>query len=245
MAFIRSRKWFHVGDHRRHDICGTVRHYERMTYVQPLISVDVVPLCLSQDDHCGVDVILGERLFEPFKGDLALPGVLLQHELVREAAARALDEKVGVSDKSVHIVDSGVFDNPDRDPRGPTLSISHLAAVRPHTKISEHSIRMPLENLPALPFDHSSIITAAAQTLLQGMWVDRDITRAFLGDTFSTRDAGRVQRSLLRFLNGTDEGFDAANLGRKIQGSAWVRRLPQVGTSSAGGGRPPALWTWS
>lgn len=213
------------------------------TYQQPLISVDVVPLQLDLEAGC-VNVVLGERIFEPFLGQLALPGVLLQHELAREAATRALSEKTGIAPESVAIADTGVFDNPDRDPRGPTLSIAHLAVLEPTTVRGARGRAVPLTEAVGLPFDHDSIITAAAKTLLDALWRDPQLTRQLLGETFSSRDAGSAQRSLERAVFGEPVTLDAANLGRKIANNDWVTRTEDTGAISPSGGRPPVMWRW-
>lgn len=213
------------------------------TYEQPLISVDVVPLQLDRQTGC-VTVVLGERIFEPFLGQLALPGVLLQHELAREAATRALREKTGIDVEAVTIADTGVFDNPDRDPRGPTLSIAHLAVLDPSTVAGGRGRVVPLTEAAGLPFDHDSIVKAAAKTLLDSLWQDAALTRQLLGATFSSRDAGNAQRSLEDVVHGEPVTRDAANLGRKLANSDWVARTEDTGAISPAGGRPPAMWRW-
>lgn len=208
---------------------------------QPLISVDVVPLQLDRSSG-GVNVVLGRRLFEPYLDQLALPGVLLTHELVREAAHRALAEKVGVD--GVQILDAGVFDNPDRDPRGPTLAIAHAAVLSPDAAVGGRGVPVPVEDAVGLPFDHDSIVRAGAEALLNALWRDKDITRQALGETFSSRDAGCLQRALTTLVEGVPVELDAANLTRRIAKSGWVTKLPATGKPAASGGRPPAMWQW-
>lgn len=212
-----------------------------MNASQPLISVDVVPL--QRDPDGGVNVILGARLFEPFLGELALPGVLLQHELVREAAGRALRDKTGITDHA-SLVDAGVFDNPDRDPRGPTLSIAHLAALSPGTDHGANGRAMPLHEATGLPFDHDSIVRAGAKALLRELWQDKAVTQHFMGETFSTRDAVQTQKALLA-STGVGSAIDASNLSRKIAGTGWVTRTRASGDVGSSGGRPPAVWAWA
>lgn len=210
---------------------------------QPLISVDVVPLQLDRDSG-EINVVLGRRLFEPFIHELALPGVLLTHELVKEAASRALREKVSVDVSEAAVLDAGVFDNPDRDPRGPTLAIAHAAVLAPGATIGERGVPTPLQNVSGLPFDHDSIVRAGAAALLAALWRDKDITRQALGETFSSRDAGCLQRALTTRVDGAPAELDAANLARRIAKSGWVQRLPDTGKPAASGGRPPAMWKW-
>ena len=93
-----------------------------------LVSVDVLALRFSRAAR-QLELGVAARLWEPFKDQLALPGVLLgDGERLREAALRALTGKLGVADSDVRGVGQVVtFDEPTRDPRGPTLSVAMWA----------------------------------------------------------------------------------------------------------------------
>src|SRR3546814_10554338 len=71
------------------------------------------------------------RQAEPYTGQLALPGVLLgAGERLQDAARRAVTTKLGIPDEKILV--SGqltVFDEPNRDPRGPTLSVTMWAVI--------------------------------------------------------------------------------------------------------------------
>lgn len=207
---------------------------------QPLVSIDTVPFVL-RDGHWSV--ILGIREFEPYAGQAALPGVLLKPmERLEEAALRALETKVNVPAEDVlFLMNTGAFDNPDRDPRGPTLSIAHVAVIDP-TDEPEGAVHHLLTGRAELPFDHSAIIKSAAKAVLDALWVNEPLTRALLGEKFSTADVARLMRELS--VAASEDEPDTSNLGRDL---AKNPRLAKAGAPAApvGKGRPAAAWTWA
>jgi ADP-ribose pyrophosphatase YjhB (NUDIX family) len=207
---------------------------------QPLVSIDTVPLVL-RDGHWRV--VLGVRELEPYAGQAALPGVLLRPmERLEEAALRALSTKVNVSEENVlFLMNTGAFDNPDRDPRGPTLSIAHVAVIDPEDD-PEGVVYHLLTGTSELPFDHSAIIMAAAKAVLDALWINEPLTRALLGEKFSTADVARLMRELS--IAASENEPDTSNLGRDLAKSP---RLVKAGTPATptGKGRPAAAWTWA
>ncbi|MDR7080793.1 ADP-ribose pyrophosphatase YjhB (NUDIX family) [Arthrobacter ginsengisoli] len=207
---------------------------------QPLVSIDTVALVL-RDGHWSV--ILGIREFEPYAGQAALPGVLLRPmERLEEAALRALSTKVNVAEESVlFLMNTGAFDNPDRDPRGPTLSIAHVAVIDPEGE-PEGVVHHLLTGNVELPFDHSAIVMSAAKAVLDALWINEPLTRALLGEKFSTADVARLMRELsVAALEGEP---DTSNLGREL---ARKPCLAKAGAPAApvGKGRPAAAWSWA
>ena len=89
----------------------------------PLLTVDCVAL-----DALG-RVLLIRRGNEPYKGRYALPGGFVDMgETVEDACRRELLEETGVAAKRLKLV--GVYSDPSRDPRGPTVSVAFLARLR-------------------------------------------------------------------------------------------------------------------
>ncbi len=206
---------------------------------QPLISVDVVPLRFRPRD--GITVILGARAAEPHAGSLALPGVLLGHERLNEAVGRALAKIDALPQDGGGLAPVEVFDNPDRDPRGPTLSITYLVAVDQHFEPGGQVRALALDDplLETLPFDHSTILTAAQAVARRALWSDLPLTRAFLGETFTTRDAA----DLSDLLDPSQRPVDRSNLARELSRNPSVRALGSVGEHRRG--RPAGGWEWT
>lgn len=208
---------------------------------QPLVSIDTVPFVFRD----GVlMVVLADRIYEPFLGQTALPGVLLStNELLAEAASRALSTKAGVSGDFVRsITGAGVFDNPDRDPRGPTLSIVHAVVLDPKVEAGERAHLVRAADAKGLPFDHEAIIARTAGTVLDALWVDAGLTRALLGDTFTTASAARLSRELAAAA-GRPEPV-TANMARDLAKNPALVKTAAAAEPS-GRGRPAAGWAWA
>lgn len=74
-------------------------------------------------------ILLIKRREEPFKGMLALPGGHIRAgETVEKAAMREAKEETSLHVKLLRIL--GVYSNPKRDPRYPTISIAFVARVK-------------------------------------------------------------------------------------------------------------------
>ena len=211
------------------------------TAEQPLISIDVVPLRFNRQSRT-VDVVLGERQFEPSLGRLALPGVLLlAQELLADAVHRALRDKLGLLPEHAHALgEVGVFDTPGRDPRGPTLSITRYCVVDPRFEPSAGVAAVALSQAVDLPFDHESIVRRAAHVVGEKLWVDAVMTRALLGDEFSTKDAADLRSSLEGWAQPALLSDSRAHLARTLSKNPW---LEQSGDAApVGDGRPARLW---
>lgn len=222
----------------------------------PNISVDVVPVTLNPSSG-KLEVIVGQRIYSPHLGEFALPGVLLTpHERLDEAAYRALEKKLSIpASYVVELIDLGTFDNPDRDPRGATVSIAKLAVISTfhEDNFAEGVTSVPIEAIAngnfTLPFDHNSIVVAASNLIAEKMLFNKAITKAILGNTFTTK----TLRTVLIQLQATDNGeniiFDASNLTRQLKGTKWVEMVEDKETvtsltSSTSRGRPSRVWTW-
>jgi len=202
---------------------------------QPLVSIDAVPLVVHEGQLC---VVTGLRIFEPFIGQAALPGVLLNaNERLEEAVKRALRSKTGINGYRI-ILHTAVFDDFERDERGPTLSIAHLVILE---QVPENdSVRVyPLSQLPTLPFDHNQIISQACAVLLDSLWVNAELTRALLGENFTTADVVARMKELAAAAGRAEPVVN--NVGRALSSNKAIRKLDAV---PQGAGRPPASWRW-
>ncbi|WP_422873515.1 NUDIX domain-containing protein [Curtobacterium sp. RRHDQ66] len=210
---------------------------------QPLIAIDVVPMSFTAGD--GLRVATARRPYDPYAGQEALPGVLLDGtELLTDGARRALRTKTGIDDASVrHLAQIGAFDGPDRDPRSTAISIAFVAVVAGSgggTGAAPSAIwREPARAEPSLPFDHDRIIEAALDHVRTRLWRDLPLTRALLGTRFTTADASRLQTAV------TGVAPDPGNLNRALRTNAALVRATATTTSGLRGGRPPVSWTWA
>ncbi len=90
----------------------------------PLLTVDAVILYNSK-------IVLIRRKNPPFQGQLALPGGFVDiGETVEQACIREAKEETNIKVKIKELI--GVYSDPERDPRGHTVSIAFLC--EPATK---------------------------------------------------------------------------------------------------------------
>lgn len=111
-------------------------------------------------------ILLIKRKNNPYKGFWALPGGFVEYgETVEQAAIREVKEETGISVDIKKLV--GVYSDPDRDPRGHTVSICFLAkpaggAVIPSTDAVDAAYFTYSEiNSLDLAFDHNKILNDA------------------------------------------------------------------------------------
>ncbi|MGM1059638.1 NUDIX domain-containing protein [Saccharothrix sp. Mg75] len=145
------------------------------------ITTDV--LLFAQDDAGTWRVLLIERGHDPFAGRWALPGGYVDpHETFSAAAVRELAEETGVEFSEWNLDRVGVYDAPDRDPRGRVVSVA-FAAVLDHMPpaVGGDDARQarwwPVAEVLSidfghLAFDHDQVLTDAVDLLMaQGVTV--------------------------------------------------------------------------
>ncbi len=193
------------------------------------VSVDVLALRYERGDR-QLRLGLLRRPVDPFAGRLALPGVLLlRGERIRVASARALAKVDTVPLGTGQLV---TFDEPHRDPRGPTLSIATWAVVdEPGT-----ATWISLENPPELAFDHDRIVADCRPRLADLLWRHADFTRLLTGAEFTATDAIAIHQAI------AGRPPDRGNLNRTLAGIPGLTRTDRQ--SSAGRGRPSTVWAW-
>jgi hypothetical protein len=79
------------------------------------------------------------------------------------------DEEAGVHAAQEELDQIGVFDQPDRDPRGRYVTVAYHLTVIPGTIVeagddATNAQWWPLSDLPPLAFDHADILRAAVES---------------------------------------------------------------------------------
>ena len=128
----------------------------------PLIAVDAI---IVKDD-C---VVLVKRKNPPFQDHYALPGGFVEiGEYVEEAVVREAKEETGLEVQVERF--SGIYDDPDRDPRGHVISIAYICNViggelRADSDAKDVSC-MTIKEIKKikLAFDHAKILADAGIT---------------------------------------------------------------------------------
>ncbi|KUH33488.1 NUDIX hydrolase [Thermococcus celericrescens] len=113
----------------------------------------------------GDGVVLIKRKHEPFKDSFALPGGFVEYgETVEEAALREAREETGLDVRLIKLV--GVYSDPNRDPRGHTVTTAFLAIGTGKLKAGDDAKEVhvvPVDEALKLPlaFDHAKILRDA------------------------------------------------------------------------------------
>ncbi|MGD2246969.1 MAG: NUDIX hydrolase [Candidatus Methanofastidiosia archaeon] len=109
-------------------------------------------------------ILLIERGNEPYKGLWALPGGFVEYgETTEKAVVREVKEETGLLCNIKKLV--GVYSDPERDPRGHTVSIVYmLTGGTGDISAGDDAVKarwFPVDKLPEVAFDHSIIIKDA------------------------------------------------------------------------------------
>ena len=125
-----------------------------MRYKKPSLTVDGAIIKNNE-------ILLIKRKNNPYKYKWALPGGFVEYgELVEDAVVREIKEETGLDTKIKALV--GVYSDPNRDPRGHTVSVVFLLdIINGKLKSGDDACDAKffyIEDLPELSFDHSKII---------------------------------------------------------------------------------------
>ena len=184
-------------------------------YPRPSIAVDLAILCVSGGAlQC---VLMRRPDAIEVGGDWALPGGFVHLDQSLDAAvARVLTDKTGLTD--VHFEQLATYGDPNRDPRGHVISVTHLAIARADqlaARVAETSdlvlanitVNWPgeqggaatasVDGAPlALAFDHTAILGDVVKRL-RGKLDYTPIGFAFLPSRFTLRAVQEVHEAIL------------------------------------------------
>lgn len=179
--------------------------------VKPAVSVQVLIFSINNDT---LEVVLIERVREPFKGMLSIPGDIISiDESLDDAARRVLFEKTGIKD--VFLAQLRTFGKVDRDPRGRVIAAAYYSLL-PHNSVdlakapnALHACWVPINKINELAFDHNEIISTGVERIRSKLLYS-NIAHALLPDKFRLFD---LQRTYELILN---EKLDKRNFRKKM-----------------------------
>ena len=127
---------------------------ENRSYLKPSLTVDGIIIHQKK-------LVLIKRANPPFKGKYALPGGFVEYnEKVEDAVVREIAEETGLITKIKSLC--GVYSDPNRDPRGHTVSAVFELKVKSGKLKSGSDAKeaklFSLDKIPGLAFDHDLIV---------------------------------------------------------------------------------------
>ena len=203
---------------------------------RPLVMVDVVIFTLRDDD---LQVLLIRRRRPPQQGMWAIPGGSIGlAEPLEAAALRRLEEETGLAD--VYLEQLYTFGAPSRDPRDRVITVAYFAVVPASNVVpcaAEDAERVrwwPIDDLPALAFDHAEILTYAL-TRLRYKLEYTAVGFELLPEEFTLTELQSAYEIVL------GEKLDKRNFRRKILSAAVIE---SSGRTRSGEGRPARLYRY-
>lgn len=163
------------------------------------VSVDIVCFAFRAET---LQLLLVRRQTAPYAGSWALPGGIVQsRETLEDAARRILAERTGLS--VAYLEQLYTFGDPERDPRGRTLSVAYYALLPPTALPTAAQPGRGVDALqwadaaapPALAFDHGRIAAYARQRLAQKL-AYTPLAFYLLPEKFTMADLRRVHEAI-------------------------------------------------
>ena len=214
-------------------------------FAPPQIGVTSVILALESETHGHARrrlwLPLVQRTREPFKGMWALPGGRLQaNRSLEESAFATLASTTDLH--PTYLEQLYTFGDPMRSSNGiPMVSVCYWALLdhadlgtEPGTAGNAHNVRwFPVDDLPELAFDHTTIVEYALWRLRHRMDAP-NVVRQLIADPFTLGQLHDVVEAVL------GEEIDLANFRRKMLASHTLEDTGEV--AREGRRRPAALY---
>lgn len=213
------------------------RSSDRLTdYPRSSVAVDIAVLTVQSG---GLQVVVQHDA----SGRAALPGRFVrERRTVEETVREVLELKLGLSPDHIRPHLLAVFSDPDRDPRGWTISIAHAVAIPAGDLTDVVGELVPvtpdgrLASGERLLYDHDHIIAAATDSL-RDRYEDKPDPDNLLRPPYTLSELRELHEAIL---------------GRKLMRDSFNRRVqpllaPQVDAAGtpvtrAAGGRPARLF---
>ena len=184
-----------------------------------------------------LQVLLWKRAREPFEGAWALPGgVLGARETLEDSIQRHLAAKVDVRELS-HLEQLETLSDPGRHPERRLVATAYLGLVPAgiDPKVPSDTAWHPVDDLPALAFDHLAVVLAGRERLRAKLSYT-NIGFALAPPAFTIAELRLLYRAAL----GHD--LSATNLQRVLLRRALLEATGEQRPPGRAGGRPAAVY---
>lgn len=161
---------------------------------KPVYSTDL--LCFSYDEFLdNLYIAVTKRVSKPFAGLYSLPGGVVEpDETSKQAIKRITKAKTGL-DVHLHDIETlGLYDSPNRDPRGWTIANAHIVFKNTTTNhkdanlkwaLIEQDYSLSVDGQPiVLAFDHKDMLLDALEQFKRWSY-ERPVQLKLLGETFT------------------------------------------------------------
>lgn len=185
-------------------------------------------------------VLAWQRMRDPYLGAWALPsGPVLEGETIGACVARNLAAKVDLSEIA-HLEQLETRSDPDRDPFERTIATAYLGLV-PSTaepQLPENAAWLRTDELPAMAFDHASVVRSAVQRL------EHKLSYSNIGFGLAPAEFTLAQlRDIYRAALGYD--VSVTNLQRVLKRRGQLEPTGRTAPAGGSGGRPAALYRFT
>lgn len=206
---------------------------------KPAVSVSLLIFSVNNGK---LEVVLINRVREPFLGFWSLPGDILPiKEDLEEAARRVLQDKTGI--RNVYLEQLYTFGTPNRDPRGRVITVAYLALL-PHNSVdlskapnALHAKWTPVGSLPKnMAFDHKKIIDCGAERLINKIEYS-NIAHGLLPEKFRLSELQKIYEIIL------NKKLDKRNFRKRMLSLKLVE--PTKDIYRLGNHRPARLYKFS
>jgi ADP-ribose pyrophosphatase YjhB (NUDIX family) len=187
-----------------------------------------------------LQVLVWERGREPFLGAWALPGGRLEPgETLEESIRRHLAAKVDVRDLS-HLEQLETRSDPARNPREWLVATAYLGLAPAHVdpSVPEDTTWHPVDELPAMAFDHGDIALAGRERLRAKLSYT-NVGFALAPPSFTISELRVIYRAAL------GHEVSATNLQRVLLRRRLLEPTGETRPPGRTGGRPAAVFRFA
>jgi ADP-ribose pyrophosphatase YjhB (NUDIX family) len=201
-------------------------------YQYPITTVDIAVFAVRNGR---LSVLLSRRANTPFKGLFALPGGYVhvnEDNDLFETAQRVLKQKANLTAPYMEQLYS--FSGRLRDARGWSVSVVYYAVMSDETIDMSDDIKLfPVDDLPALPFDHRAIIDKAVERL-RGKASYSSLPMFLLPEEFTFKELQTAYEHVMGIE------IDKVTFRRRIEVQDMI--VPILGKTRGGANRPAQLF---